>query len=106
MYCAGDYGFEVTGSVQNDINQYQMLALIRNNFAETHNNVETLTISSDAKIIKYSAIKKQMEDENYSGDVGVYATLKGYDVIDVDAEREKNSFVILNRTKLIIDGGD
>lgn len=106
MYCAGDYGFEVTGSVQNDINQYQMLALIRNNFAETHNNVETLTISSDAKIIKYSAIKKQMEDEKYSGDVGVYATLKGYDVIDVDAEREKNSFVILNRTKLIIDGGE
>lgn len=106
MYCAGDYGFEITGSVQNDINQYQMLALVRNNFAETYNNVETLTISPDAKIVKYTAIKKQMEDESYSGDVGVYATLKGYDVIDVNVEREKNSFVILNRTKLIIDGGD
>ena len=102
MYCAGGYGYEMSGSAKNDIKQYQNLAIIRNNFGETHHKVETLTVDPKAKIITFSELQKTMKKESYTGDPGVFATLKGFDVIDVDNQREPNSFIILNRTKLII----
>ena len=101
MYCAGNYGTKISDSAENDIQQYQNLAVIRNNFGETRHNVETITIAEDARIIKQSELRALMKKEGYSGDAGVFAALKGYDVIDVDDERERNSFVVLNRTKVI-----
>lgn len=104
MYCAGGYGYEMSNSAKNDIKQYQNLAIIRNNFGETHHKVENLTIDPSAKIVTSSELQKMMGQESYADDPGVFATLKGFDVIDVDDKREPNSFIILNRTKLIIRG--
>lgn len=76
-----------------------------------------MILSPDAKIISYKDIidewvnsgvhTKKVEDmtifDDFIGDVGNFAALKGYDAIDVDSFQKGHDYVvILNRGALII----
>jgi hypothetical protein len=97
MYTAGNYGTELSKRTIAEMDSYENPKAL--------NRIETLTLSENARIIKYDDLIKQYEtDGEEFKDVGSYAAAKGYDVII--ARENKHGFYanILNRTKLIIKG--
>lgn len=70
--------------------------------------IETMTLTPDAKIVKYNDILKMRESDGAETiDLGAYAALKGYDAINAENHGESGSYtVILNRTKTIILDGN
>lgn len=67
-----------------------------------YSNIETMTLSPDAKIISYDEIATQRDSEAPDMDVGAYAASKGYDAINAEGHGRSGSYtVILNRTKVI-----
>lgn len=141
MYCAADYTGKLSKGIQNEMAHYQELAVKKANSTtitwgnmqmlkpENTNNkmfsyTETLTLTPDAKIIKYVDLRKMYQDEMYEmlgklnekeftewsekriSDLGSYAAAKGYDAINAEGHGESGSYtVVLNRTKCIFLGG-
>lgn len=129
MYAAADYtkGKDLT-RVIDEMAHYQQLGAISRE--EYYTMTETLTIDPSARIIDEANIRdefvfryskmlkaqgytmKQINDKIISGgyltrDVGVLAATMGYDVIrSVPSPRRADYMVILNRTKLILLGGN
>lgn len=66
----------------------------------TGSNIETFTLDTSARIVRYSEITRMYREEGRGfNDVGSFAAAKGYDAIRVDSA---GYTVVLNRTKLII----
>lgn len=71
---------------------------IKYSFSGAKSHIETFTMSADAKIGTYNEIGREMRERGMKGDVGVSATLLGYDAIHVESS---NYIIVLNRTKVI-----
>lgn len=76
---------------------------------------ETFTLDPSAKIISYDDLFKRAQEsdawaimsQGKTTDLGVFAAVLGYDAINAEGHGESDSYtVVLNRTKLIIQGGD
>lgn len=128
MYAAADYtkGKNLT-RVIDEMAHYQQLGAISR--GEHYTMTETLTIDPSARIIDESNVRdefifrysrllksqgytmKQINDKIISGgylnrDIGVLAATMGYDVIRATGRVRADYMVILNRTKLILLGGE
>lgn len=77
--------------------------------------VETLTLDPSAKVISYDDLFKRAQEpdawsimsQGKTNDLGVFAATLGYDAINAEGHGESGSYtVVLNRTKLIIQGDE
>ena len=86
--------------------------ILKNSYDGARSYIETMTLTPDAKIITYNELGQKVRDMGQKGwnimsnaktnDYGVLAAQLGYDAIYVESS---NYAVVLNRTKLIINGG-
>lgn len=92
-----------------------LIANVLNYKKETPHYIETLTLDPSAKIISYDDLFKRAQEsdawsimsQGKTTDLGVFAAILGYDAINAEGHGESGSYtVVLNRTKLIIQGGD
>ena len=112
MYCAADYNGQLTSGIKAEMQHYIELNVSRGN---TLSYVETLTLDPSAKIISYDDLFKRAQEndawaimsQGRTTDLGVFAAVLGYDAINAEGHGESGSYtVVLNRTKLIIQGDE